>query len=44
LRLHGNRRPGAEQFAALRVERVMVEYELHIGSDWRIFGNKPLKK
>ena len=32
LRLHGNRRPAVEQLAALGVERVIAEYELHVRS------------
>jgi hypothetical protein len=38
LRLHRNRRVATAQFAALGVERVVVEYELHISSDWQISG------
>jgi len=39
LRLHGNRRPEVEQFAALGVERVIAEYELHVCSGRRVSRN-----
>jgi hypothetical protein len=39
LRLHGNRRAIAAQFAALGVERVIVKFELHVGSRGRVSRN-----